>query len=154
MKLYLMRHGDYLMDTNQRMDVLSDAGKREVMNIANFLIPSQLRVSNILHSGKFRAQQTAELISQGIQSDQLPQAHAGLKPEDDVIAFANEISQWSDDVLVVGHLPFMGRLTGKLLTGNENREVIHFDPGTLVCLEQYDTDRWMVDWVLCPRMFV
>lgn len=154
MKLYLMRHGDYLIDMHQHMDVLTEAGKRAVLTLSNFLVPSQLRVSNILHSGKFRAQQTAELIAQGIQSDQLPQVHDGLKPESDVIAFANEISQWHDNVLVVGHLPFMGRLTGLLLTGNQNREVIHFDPGTLACLEQHDTDQWAIKWVLNPHLFI
>lgn len=153
MKLYLMRHGDYVMDMAQQMDVLSETGKNDIGKMADFLTRFNLRVSNILHSEKFRAKQTAELIAQGVTSAEAPQPHSGLQPNDEVAAFANEINQWREDTLVVGHLPFMGRLVSQLLVGNEYKEIVDFQTGTLVCLEQIEQDRWLLNWVLTPSLF-
>jgi phosphohistidine phosphatase len=154
MKLYLMRHGAYTMDVEQQKDVLTETGRNDIIRMAAFLNQIPLRVTNILHSGKCRAQQTAELIAAGIVSQHAPQQHPGIHSEDDVSAFVNEITQWQDDVLVVGHQPFMGRLVAKLVVGNENKDCVDFQVGTLVCLEQIDESRWLIDWVLKPKLFV
>lgn len=152
MKLYLARHGDYLLDTSQSMDVLTEKGRNDIILTANFLKKMNLRVSNILHSGKYRAQQTAELLSEGIACDQPPQSYPGLNPNDDVTAIAHEVAHWNDDVLLVGHLPFMGRLVSLLITGDENKEIVNFQTGVLVCLDQIDRTRWMINWVLTPEL--
>jgi len=152
MKLYLVRHGDYTVDTMRRLDVLNEKGTKEIIRVANFLSHLNLHVSNILHSGKFRAQQTAELLANGIVCNQPIQSRQGLDPNDDVTAVANEIAHWSDDVLLVGHLPFMSKLVSKLLTGNENKDILAFKTGTFVCLEQIDRARWMVNWMLVPDL--
>lgn len=151
MKLYLARHGDYSIV--KQTDMLTEKGKNEMTALANFLSPLNLRVSHILHSGKVRAQQSAEILATGIHCDQAIQLQAGLTPNDDVKAFANEISHWDADVLVVGHLPFMGRLVGELVTNNEDKNIIEFQTGTLACLEQIDYARWMIHWVLTPDLF-
>lgn len=153
MKLYVARHGDYFMDTTQQLDVLTENGINEMTVLANFLNPLNLQVSNILHSEKFRAQQSAEILAKGFHCEQAIQLQAGLNPNDDAKAFANEIAHWDVDVLIVSHLPFVGRLISELVTHNENNTMIDFKPGTLVCLEQLEHTRWIINWVLTPDFF-
>lgn len=152
MKVYLVRHGDYVMDTTQQLDVLTEQGIAEVNAIVNMLKPLNIHVANIFYSNKNRAQQTAELLSQGISSGTLPTIRQGLNPNDDVSMIASEISAVDEDWMLVGHLPFMGRLASQLILGNENKEIIAFLPGTMACLEQIDTERWVINWVLSPNL--
>lgn len=155
MKLYLVRHGDYTMEITKEMtalDVLSEQGTKDITNLMNFLKPKNLEVASIFHSGKNRAQQTAELLAQGFVCDQAPQVYRGLQPGDDVAVIADDVSQWEEDVLVVGHLPFMGRLVSQLTTGQENHEVVNFQTGVMVCLNQIDRRRWTIEWVLSPSI--
>lgn len=149
MKLYLARHGDYVL--SQGLDVLSEKGSNDMMCLAALLKPMNLHVASILHSGKNRAQQTAELLTQGFYCKTSPESHLGLKPDDDVLMVAEELTHWNEDVLIVGHLPFMGRFVSQLLIGNDKKEIINFQTGTLVCLSQLDKAHWVIDWVLNPE---
>ncbi len=152
MKLYLVRHGDYSASGIEQQDVLNEKGINDIKQLVNFLLPLQIRVNSFLHSGKIRAQQTAEILSQGIACDQSIQARDGLNPNDDVTAFATEITHWEGDVCVVGHLPFMSKLVSYLVIGNQNKEIMFFHTGTIVCLELLDSTRWMIQWVWGPVM--
>jgi phosphohistidine phosphatase len=152
MKIYLARHGDYTINT-QNIDVLTEKGERDMQALASFLHESELHVENIFHSVKNRAHQSAELLAQGVKSHSTIQEKQGLAPDDEVAAFADEIMHWDADTLIVGHLPFMGRLLSQLVLGNENKEIVDFQPGTMVCLEQIGQIRWIIRWVLTPQLF-
>ena len=56
MKLYLVRHGDYLADATNPAGALSNKGKSNIQNLADFLKTSSIHVSSFFHSGKLRAQ--------------------------------------------------------------------------------------------------
>jgi len=146
MKLYLVRHGDYITNESNQ-DELSEKGINEIKELANFLMPLHIRVANIIHSGKIRAQQTAELLSSGVACDQPLQARQGLNPNDAVTSFANEMMYENDDMFVIGHLPFISRLVGQLVVSNENKDIVVFHTGTIVCLESLDPTRWIIQWV-------
>jgi phosphohistidine phosphatase len=151
MKLYLMRHGDYVINEFNQ-DVLSEKGINEVKQVANFLRPLQIHVSNILHSGKMRAEQTAQLLSSSVKCDEPIKAQSGLNPNDEAKRFADKTIHESEDLLIVGHLPFMGRLVGQLAAGNENREIVDFHTSTIVCLKSLDKTRWIIEWVWNPGL--
>lgn len=153
MKLYLMRHGEYVAENFQQGGALSKKGINDIKLLANFLQPANLHVSQILHSGKLRAQQTAEIMTTGLICEQTPQIYSQINPQDDVNIFIHSMTHSEEDILVVGHLPFMGRLVSQLLTGNENKEIIIFYPGTLVCLESSEAPIWTINWVLTPDLF-
>lgn len=153
MKLYLMRHGDYAMDMTQQKDVLTEKGIQEIEQLTSALVQAQVSVSQILHSGKFRAQQTAEIIAKGNLSSEAPKAYAGLQPNDEARLFADQVQHWRDDCFVVGHLPFMGRLVNELLVGEEMGDLVDFEVGTVVCLEKIDDFRWIIQWVLKPSLY-
>lgn len=154
MKLYLVRHGDYVTSGPQQQDVLSERGINQIQQLANFLLPLSIRVARSFHSGKNRAQQTAELLAPSIHCEQPMEARNGLNPNDDVVAFANEITSWEEDRFIVGHLPFMSRLVSYLVIGNENKEIVTFQTGTLVCLEAIDTKRWVIQWIIQPNLLM
>lgn len=148
MKLYLVRHGDYLADATNPAGALSNKGKSNIQNLADFLKTSSIHVSSFFHSGKLRAQQTAELLSKSIVCNDKITARTGLDPLDAVTLIADEIESIEEDVLLVGHLPFLGRLVAKLITNDENKELVIFNPGTMICLEQVENKYWVINWMI------
>ena len=81
-----------------------------------------------------------------------PYHTTGLDPEDDPVATANFLKVYTDDVLIVGHLPHLERLTSLLLTGNMDRRPVRFANATVVCLEKEDDGRWSLIWALIPEL--
>ncbi|MCH8271514.1 MAG: hypothetical protein IH985_09945 [Planctomycetes bacterium] len=73
----------------------------------------------------------------------------GIDPTGDV---ANEASGWTDDVVLVGHLPFMGRLAARLVAGREDPGVAAFRPGGMLCLERGEEGGWEIAWMLRPEL--
>jgi phosphohistidine phosphatase len=153
MKLYLARHGEYLTNDLSRGEVLSEQGIQAVTELSHFIKPMQLAISHIFHSGKPRAQETADILSQGFIHKNPPQVKKGLLPQDDIALLLSQLSEEDDDMLLVSHLPFLNRLSGKLVTGEDFQDIIVFHPGTLVCLEKVNPDRWAINWVLNPILF-
>ena len=80
------------------------------------------------------------------------EAAAGLSPNDPVKPVARMVASLSADTMLVGHLPFMARLAGRLVTGDEHVEVVAFVPGTVLCLEPAAGDRWTVAWMVRPEL--
>jgi phosphohistidine phosphatase len=147
MKLYLVRHGEYVPNAT---GPLSGKGREDIQHLAAAVRCMGMAAANIFHSSKLRAKQTAEILSQALFENQPIELHPGLNPDDSVITFAHEIAALDQDILVVGHFPFMPRLVGFLVVGNENKEVIDFQPGTLACLSKIENDRWIIEWVWRP----
>jgi hypothetical protein len=54
--------------------------------------------------------------------------------------------------MLVGHLPFLEKLTSLLLCGNEKTRLVLFRYGAIVCLEQREDKGWGVRWILTPEM--
>ena len=119
MKVYLVQHGEAKSEEEDPQRRLTDKGIGEVQKVANFLRPLKLTVNAIWHSGKPRAQQTGELLAKAIGAlDRIVQRE-GLGPKDQVTATKEALQQTSGDVMIVGHLPFLGRLVALLVTGND-----------------------------------
>ena len=153
MRLYLVQHGDAVPEQVDPQP-LSAAGRREVEAIGRLLASAGVRSTRVVHSGKLRAQQTAELLAMACAPDHGVEASAGLSPNDPVKPVARAIASWPVDTILVGHLPFMARLAGRLVTGDEHVEVVAFVPGTVLCLEPAAGDRWTVAWMVRPELVV
>ena len=77
---------------------------------------------------------------------------SGLKPLDDVTAFAATIDAAADTMLV-GHLPFMERMAAYLVTGSADKPVFKFQNSGIVCLERDpDSGSWVIVWTLMPKI--
>lgn len=151
MRLYLVQHGDAIQEQVDPERPLSATGRREVEAVARLLANAGTRVVRVAHSGKLRAQQTAELLAAALAPAVVPEIMTGLNPNDPVEPAARKIAGWSDTILV-GHLPFMGKLMACLVAGDERRPVAAFVPGTVVCLEQGEAGRWAISWMVRPEL--
>lgn len=141
--LYLLRHGEAQSDGPDSQRALTPRGAANVERLAAFAARANLRVAEVRHSRKVRAQQTAEIFAK--QLNCAATAIDGIAPNDDPEAFVEAIDR--DDLLIVSHLPFLPLITAALL-GNP-RPLIDFHPATLAALVPFE-DRWVIDFVVHP----
>jgi len=153
MKLYLVQHGEAKSEIEDPERSLTANGEKAVARVAKAAKKMDIKPARIYHSGKKRAMQTAEIIGSGLQVPaQNIEAVEGLKPNDDVHPWVEKILQEKKDIMLVGHLPFLEKLTSLLMCGDENARVVLFRYGGMVCLEQKEDNNWAVAWVLRPEM--
>lgn len=150
MKLYLVQHGEAKSEAEDPQRPLTDQGRKEVQQVARAANPLGLHPSKIYHSGKLRAMQTAEILANALRS--AVEAESGLNPNDDVRDWADRVSRLKEELLIVGHLPFLEKLASLLITGDESARPVLFRYGAIVCLEQKESERWGVRWILTPEM--
>jgi phosphohistidine phosphatase len=104
------------------------------------------------HSGKARAEETAHLFVDVIRSTAGPSHTSELNPDSDPMFAANFLKVYDDDILIVGHLPHLARLTAVLLTGKTDCCPVRFRNGGVVCLEKESGGRWSLLWAVTPDL--
>lgn len=150
MVLYLVQHGKNLPKDVDPQKGLSQEGLSEVQKIADVAAQYGVKVSKIYHSGKTRAEQTAKIFASGLNAEKGIDEVDGMKPLDDVAAFAKKIES-EENIMLVGHLPFMEKLTSYLVTGKDEYPLFKFQNGGIVCLHKDpDSSRWIIKWSLMP----
>ena len=151
MRLYLVRHGKAVHEQLDPRRPLSQEGLNEVAAMAQFVKFLALNIKDVFHSTKLRAKETAVLIKDAA----FPQAKVvekeGLCPNDDVADFIRTLRGRRDDLMVVGHLPFLPSLVS-LLTVNEERPFLAMPPSAMVMLETTQGRAWYVTGLLTPDM--
>jgi phosphohistidine phosphatase len=152
MKLFLVQHGEACAKAVDPDRPLTDRGRADVGRLADFLLKAGVRAERVIHSGKLRARQTAERLGDAIAPGVALEASGLINPNDNPKAFDWQSESWDRDTLVVGHLPFMARLVSHLVTGDEDRPVSAFQPGSVVCLEHDEDARWLVAWMIRPEL--
>ncbi len=152
MKLYLVRHGEALAKEVDPDQSLSEAGRTNVERLAAFVGQRGVRAARILHSGKTRARQTAEILAEAMADAGACAARDGLAPNDPTAPIADEFAGSQDDTVLVGHLPFLGDLAARLVVGSEGVIVAVFRPATMVCLEHGVGSGWSVARMLRADM--
>jgi phosphohistidine phosphatase len=152
MALYLVQHGKSLPKDQDPDQGLSEDGTTETERIASIAQGYGVRVSQIRHSVKTRARQTAEILARALKPQNNIQEISGIKPMDDVAACAAKIDP-DENVMLVGHLPFMERITSYLITGSIDQPVIRFQNSGIVCLDKDPgAQAWVIKWALMPNI--
>lgn len=153
MHLYLVQHAEAKGEAEDPLRGLTDRGLSDIKKAAALVARSGVRVSQILHSGKLRARQTAEALAQSIggasASGQMAAQTDGLSPSDDPKIWAGRIGGMKDDTMLVGHLPHLSRLASLLLCGDEGKCVVSFMMAGIVCLKR-EENCWSVKWMITP----
>ena len=153
MALYLVQHGKSLSKDADPEQGISAEGISETERIAAVARTYGVKVSRIHHSLKKRARQTAEVFAAALDPQGGIEAVEGIKPLDDVVAVAGQLSG-KENIMLVGHLPFMSRLTAYLITGAIAPEVFKFQNSGIVCLNKNpDTNSWVIVWTLMPKIW-
>ena len=152
MRLYLVQHGAALAGEVDPARPLSEQGREDVQAMAGLLREAGIRVERVWHSGKLRAEQTAQLLAKAVLPRGRIEQIGGIGPRDDVAGFGSDADVWEQDALLVGHMPFLSRLAAWLVTGDPEREIVGFVPGGVVCLERLEVDHWIVSWMFRPDL--
>ena len=151
MKVYLIQHGEAKSETEDPQRPLTEKGKEEVESVASYVANLEMEVAQILHSGRLRAKQTAELFARYLSPAQGVREEKGLGPLDDPREAKQLIQQAETPLMIVGHLPHLSRLASLLILGIPENEVFRFKMGGVVCLSEIDK-KWFVQWALVPEL--
>ena len=151
MKLYLVQHAKAASKDIDPERSLTEEGLRDIQKVVAFIKPLNLSVDYLWHSGKKRAQQTAECLAEVITINKEHTARDGLAPNDDVKSIENQIMLLKQDTMIVGHLPFLSKLASILVTGRDSSETVAFRNSGIVCLN-YNDNRWQLDWIIIPEI--
>ena len=150
MDCYLVQHGEPKPEQEDPARPLADRGRREVERVAQAAKHSGVEIAEIVHSGKLRAQQTAELLAAVLSPARGVRAVAGLAPMDDPAAARALLDRAAVPAMLVGHLPHLSRLTSLVLVGDPTREIVSFRMGAIVCLTR-EEERWRLKWIVTPE---
>ena len=151
MRLYLIQHGIPLPESEDPQKGLSNKGVVQTQKTAEFLRRQDTKIDLIWHSKKLRAVQTAQIFSQHITAAEIVERD-DMNPQDSVDKFARELETADKDAMIVGHLPFLQKLTAKLLVKSANIKLISFKNSGVLCLEH--KENWKVLWMVTPDLFL
>jgi len=129
---------------------LTVKGEEEVRRVAGAAARLALNPSRIIHSGKLRAEQTARFLGEALGRP--VEKGEGLAPKDDPWPWVERIQGTEEELMIVGHLPFLERLASLLIGGDESLRPLLFRFGAINCLKRKEDGKWAVRWVLTPEM--
>jgi phosphohistidine phosphatase len=157
MDVYLVQHGQALSAEQDPQRPLSEAGRAAATKMADHLAALGTRLINppiaeVRHSGKLRAQQTAETFAQALCPHVRPAACEGMNPKDDPRVVHEELTAKREQdgaLLLVGHLPHLARLAGLLLTEDAERTPVRLVNAAVLTIGSAD-EGWAVEWYVTP----
>ena len=161
MKIHVLRHGiavvrDDLDVKNDSARQLTARGKRQLRQTAAAMKKMGLRFDLILSSPYLRAKQTAEIVAESLKLKKQLKFSDALAPDGspkNLIRQLNESKPAPENVLLVGHEPYLSCLISLLTTGGMDL-AMDFKKGGLCKLEtgKLNYDRCAaLAWLLTPR---
>jgi len=123
MKLYLVQHGEACAKEVDPERPLTDRGREDIERLAAFLGRAGIEVGRVIHSGKLRAAQTADLLAAVVAPFVELEVNDHIHPNDDPRAVDWRQEAGGRDTMLVGHLPFMARLVSLLLGEDPDRPI-------------------------------
>lgn len=151
MAVYLVRHGEAASEAEDPARPLTARGREAVERVARHAAGCRLPVTAIRHSGLLRARQTAEIFGAYLRPPGGVEAVAGLRPNDDPEAAAALCEGSPEGLMLVGHLPHLGRLAARLVLGRGGRELLRLEPAAVAVLERGETG-WVVAGLWGPEV--
>ncbi len=152
MKIYLVQHGEAVAKEVDPERPLTEQGMVDVQCVAKALKHAGVEVKRVIHSGKLRAQQTAEILAIEVAPMLQLETSDLISPNDNPGAFDLQTDSGSRDIMVIGHLPFMAKLVSHLVTGDDSHMLVAYQPGSVVCLELIEKDNWQINWMVRPKL--
>jgi phosphohistidine phosphatase len=153
MNLYLVQHAEAKQKEEDPERSLSNKGWADIRKVAAFVAAhSNIKVDNIFHSGKTRTQQTAEVLAEYLNPARGVEESEGLQPLDDPSTWAERLAVIEEDIVLVGHLPHLNKLSAYLICQNPDKTVIDFQMGGVVCLGKDESGTWSIRWMVIPQI--
>lgn len=152
MQIICVRHGEACGPEVDYKRPLTENGQAQAERVAAFLAKTGLSVSQLFHSSKLRAQQTAKIFIQKLVIPQVTEL-PWLGDAEAVESLLDLLPTWNENTMIVGHLPYLPQFINALVLGNNNHPpMIHYPPATAVCLEYHCDTQWMIRWVITPEV--
>jgi phosphohistidine phosphatase len=151
MFVYLVQHADAKKEEVDPSRPLSEKGLQDIKKVASYVSQLNIKVYKIFHSGKLRAKQTAEVLSENLKPTKGITEVGGLAPLDDAEIWEERLKGMTDDIILVGHLPHLNRLASLLLCGNADKNAVSFKMAGIVCIKRNDIGEWSLQWILTPE---
>lgn len=152
MNLYLVQHANAAPKQVDPERAITEQGRQDVQKVAAFVKPLRLSVDFLWHSTKKRSEQSAEILAGAVRTKKAKTPRDGLAPNDDASSLKNELDAMEQDVMIVGHLPFLSNLASLLLTGSESANMVAFKQGGVVSLSCLEDNKWQIDWMVTPEI--
>ena len=152
-QLFLVQHGQAQTKDVDPERGLTERGAAEVEKTSTWAARAGVKVCEIRHSGKPRAEQTANILGRHLGPDHGVVEATRLNPKDDVEALARELDSRDTSLMVVGHLPFLDRLASRLVAGDPTARAVRFTNAGIVCLGR-DAGKWSLEWAVTPQLVV
>jgi phosphohistidine phosphatase len=131
-RFYLVRHGEAQDKAVDPSQALTPTGRETARRVAAWAVEAGVHIDQIWQSGKKRAEQTAQIFAEFLKPVDGVRAVDGLQPVDEVQPVAQNISRRNNTIMIVGHLPFVSRLTNLLIGAAQDQDTIIFHPARLV----------------------
>ena len=154
MKIYLMQHGDAKSVEEDPERDLSLEGVENTRIMANFFKDTRHSLDRIYHSPKTRARSTAEIIAAVLEYDVEMIEFQNMKPKDSVETLVEDILDFEgEEVMLVGHLPYLQRFISMMLELRSDSEVLKFHKSGISCISR-DNGSWHLEWVVIPELLI
>jgi phosphohistidine phosphatase len=153
MKLYLVQHAEAKSKQEDPDRPLSEKGRADISKVAAYVAEqTSPQVAHIIHSGKSRAQQTAEVVAKAIPPSDGVSISAKLAPLTEPSIWTERLAATDTDTILVGHLPHLSNLAALLLCQDEDNKVVSFQMGGVVCLGRDEEGNWSLQWMVTPAI--
>jgi len=152
MFLYLVQHAEAKREEEDPQRGLTEKGLQDIRKVAVYAERLNIKPTQIFHSGKTRALQTAQVLADHLRPEKGVSETDGLAPLDDPKVWFERLSRITEDIILVGHLPHLGRLSGLLLCGDKEKGIVDFKMGGIVCLKRFEDGHWAVEWMIVPEI--
>lgn len=157
MEIYLIQHAQAESSEEDPARPLSKEGELSIERIAGYVKKLGITVDCIYHSGKLRAQQTAEILAKQIGVLDQVEEKSGLNPTDDVTPIKEWLEMLSGEgirsLAIIGHLPFLDKLASLLGSGVEDTHVVAFqNSGIVKMVPKPSSIGYVIQWILTPDL--
>ncbi|MFO7822078.1 MAG: phosphohistidine phosphatase SixA [Lentisphaeria bacterium] len=156
MKVYLVQHAVAFKKEENPERPITEKGRADIKKTATFLGKSlQTNATQIFHSSKLRAAETAAILEAAIATAAEPAIDDDLKAKADPKAWEKRLTTLEGDQVLVGHLPHLQKLASLLLTGDPDSKMVEFTNAGIVCLqnENGNKQKWVLLWAVRPEFF-
>ncbi len=144
MKIYLVQHGKAKTKEEDINRPLNLTGIEQTKNVAQQFIKKNFdKPAIIFCSKKLRAKQTAEILADFIKPEKGIREEENLNPDDDPAIWIKKIDEITENIMIVGHLPHLKKLSSLLVFNNLSDDSIQFVNSGIVCLEKKE-EKWIV----------
>ncbi len=154
MLLYLVQHGEAKQKEEDPSRGLSDKGKNNAEKMSGYLSKRSILLDEIFHSGKLRAEETADIFAESLKPVQGVAKANGLLPLDNPGLFHEKLLEMESNIMIVGHLPHLGRLASLLLCGDTKRHVVSFQMAGVICFARDTNGLWSIEWMITPDVVI